>query len=346
MAVYKDEERKTWYTKYKYRDSNGKIRYTTKRGFKTKKEAQAYEYEFKATSKDKLEMTVRSLAAKYLEDKKIRVKIGTYKNMESIINKYVLPKIGRYTLSEITPVNMREWQNELISGGNLKSGTLRTIHINVSSMFNHAVKYYGLKQNPLRITGSIGQPESSVNFWTVEEFERAMEYVKNEKHRLCFKLLFYGGMRVGELLALKKEDINYDKKQIRINKSKIYLTGEISTPKTRYSIRTVDMPDEIMKELKTYVTGVEGETIFATDSSSLLSVLKRCAVKAGVKKIRIHDLRHSHASLLINLGLPITTISKRLGHKSPKITLEIYSHMYEDSGKEAAEMLNKIIEKK
>ena len=246
---------------------------------------------------------------------------------------------------------MKEWQSDLISNNELKHNTLIRIQTTVSSMINYAVKYYGLKENPLRVVGNIGNTKKEarrIQFWTYEEFKQFMSHVKNHKHKICFKILFFGGLRVGELLALNRKDFNFRENKIIITKSKIQSTGEISTPKTPESEREIDMPVEIMREIKNYIRNlkvvpVAPSPIFNTSHSALWLSLKNCAAKAGVKKIRIHDLRHSHASHLIHLGVPITTISRRLGHKSPKITLDVYSHMYEESGKQTAELLSKVI---
>ena len=351
MPVYHDKKLKTWYVKFRYKDWQGKAHYTTKRGFKTKRDALKYEFEFKNTSSDRIDIKLSNLAEKYLADKKLRIKISYYKVIEYTLQKHFLETMGNLKISELSPALMKEWQSDLISKKHLKYNTLIRIQTTVSSMINYAVKYYGLKENPLRVVGSIGNTKKEarrIQFWTYEEFEQFISHVKNYKHKICFKILFFGGLRVGELLALDRKDFNFRENKISITKSKIQSTGEISTPKTPESEREIDMPVEIMKEVKNYIRNlkvipVAPSPIFNTSHSALWLSLKNCAIKAGVKKIRIHDLRHSHASHLIHLGVPITTISCRLGHKSPKITLDVYSHMYEESGKQTAELLSKVI---
>ena len=351
MPVYHDKKLKTWYVKFRYRDWQGKAHYTTKRGFKTKRDAVKYEFEFKNTSNERIDIKLSNLAEKYLADKKLRIKISHYKVIEYTLQKHFLRTMGNLKISELSSALMKEWQSDLISNNELKHNTLIRIQTTVSSMINYAVKYYGLKENPLRVVGNIGNTKKEarrIQFWTYEEFKQFMSHVKNHKHKICFKILFFGGLRVGELLALNRKDFNFRENKIIITKSKIQSTGEISTPKTPESEREIDMPVEIMREIKNYIRNlkvvpVAPSPIFNTSHSALWLSLKNCAAKAGVKKIRIHDLRHSHASHLIHLGVPITTISRRLGHKSPKITLDVYSHMYEESGKQTAELLSKVI---
>ena len=340
MPAYRDEKRKTWYAKFRYNDWQGKIKQTTKRGFKTKKDALNYEYEFKATSKDGNNITVNKLAEKFIEDRKAHTKPSNYIRLERALKKWVLPFLGELRLKELTPGVVREWQNMMVQSG-LKASSLKTFNRRCSSLFNFAVKYYGLRINPISITGSIGHAERSNNFWTVEEFYRFIENVVEPKYKICFLILFYSGMRLGELLALEAGDFDFVQNRISISKSKMLINGEISTPKTIYSVRVIDMPIGVMQAVKEYMEQLDEipNPVFGMYNSALSVSIHKYAKRAGVKEIRLHDLRHSHASFLINSGVPITTISKRLGHRSPKITLEVYSHMYEKSAEQVTNLL-------
>ena len=350
MPAYKDEKLKTWYVKFCYRDYENKPRCTTKRGFKTKKEALEYEREFKSTSKNLLDLKVSAIFTEYINYKKLRIKASTVKRVEGLLKKHFITKVSNLKISELTPALMQKWQNDLIKS-ELKKTSIKLIHNEVSTFLTYAVKIYGLKENPLkRIEGlrNIKKESRKINIWTYAEFEKFIEVVTKRTPKMCFKILFFSGLRVGELLALSRRDFNFSQNKIIVNKNKIELTKEISTPKTLDSIREIDMPVEIMKEVREYIQRLKvvPNPLFDISANTLWSMLKRCAAKAGVKKIRVHDLRHSHASFLIHLGVPITTISRRLGHKSPKITLDIYSHMYEKSGRETAELLSEVIQGK
>ena len=343
MPAYKDEKTKKWYVKFRYIDWQGKSKQTTKRGFQTKKDALNYEHDFKATSKDHIDITVDSLAEKYIEDRKLYVKYNTFLSMQQLIKNHILPYLSKLKLDELTPIVMRNWQNQ-ITQKNFKPSTVIQIHRCCSSLLNFAVKFYGLKQNPLHIVGSIGKRESRVDFWELSEFNKFINEVDNPKHKLCFLILFYSGMRVGELLALNLEDFDFQDNKISITKNKVEKNGEITPPKTKYSIRKIDMPAGIMQAVKEYIDTLDEITspLFTMSQNNLLDSIHKYAKKANVREIRIHDLRHSHASLLIHCGVPITTISKRLGHQSPKITLEVYSHMYNESGEQTAKKLQEI----
>ena len=331
MAVYKDEKKNTWYVKFSYRDSMRKIRQTTKRGFKTKREAMKYEIKAKEKSEQRKEERINDLVEKYLLDKKLQLN----KNIEIIMNKYVKPKIGHLKMENITALVMKEWQNELIKM-KLKKNTIRTIQRNVSVFINYLMKYYGLEKNPLKIIGQVGKEERDAQIWTKEEFEKFIRRVINEKHRICYKILYYSGMRIGELLALRAEDFDFHLNKIKITKSRMGLNGEITRPKTENSKREIEMPKQIMREIEEYINWQEEKSrLFDTSERVLIMKLKKIASKLGIPKIRLHDLRHSHVSYLIKLGVPITTISRRLGHKTARVTLEVYAHMYEKSGQEA-----------
>ena len=316
------------------------IKQTTKRGFKTKKEALNYENEFKATTEEKTDITINKLAEKFIEDRKAHTKPSNYIRLERVLKKWVLPFLGELKLKELTPGIVREWQNMMVQSG-LKSSSLKTFHRRCSSLFNLAVKYYGLRINPFTVTGSIGRVERSKNFWKIEEFYRFIDTVVEPKYKICFLILFYSGMRLGELLALEVGDFDFMQNRINISKSKMLINGEISTPKTTCSIRVVDMPVGVMKAVREYIERLDEipTPLFDMYNSALSVAIHKYAKVAGVKEIRLHDFRHSHASFLINSGVPITTISKRLGHQSPKITLEIYSHMYEESVEQVTNLL-------
>ena len=148
MPVYRDEKLKTWYVKFRYRDWQGKGRYTTKRGFKTKRDALKYEFEFKSTSTERVDLKLSRLAEIYLADKKLRVKISTYKKIESTLRIHFLPYVVNLKASELTTVIMKAWQNKLIQK-KYKYSTLIKIHNIVNSFINYVVKSYGLKENPL-----------------------------------------------------------------------------------------------------------------------------------------------------------------------------------------------------
>ena len=212
------------------------------------------------------------------------------------------------------------------------------------------MKYYGLARNVACIAGGIGKRKAdSSSYWTLEEFEKAIEQVQALQDKAALTVLFYSGLRVGELLALTIAD--YDNKANTITVTKTLsrtATGYvIAPPKTPNSRRTVTIPCKASAVLNAYIATLyepqPRDTIFiGLNGNHLAYVIKLAAAGADVKKIRVHDLRHSHASLLINNGANIKAVSERLGHDDIKTTLNTYGHLYKNQDNALAAMLDKL----
>lgn len=354
MSAYKDEKHGTWYVKFSYVDWKGDTRWTTKRGFKGKRAAEKYEREFKDAEQYKQhDITVGELAQHYLNDKKIQLRVNSYRARESVLAHHILPYLGKLKLSQLTPLRMKHWQNEIIRegntrnhGGKLSRSTILMINSLCSILLNYAVKFYGMKQNPLRIIGAPNIPQTVPQqdkyvIWSPEEFSKALEFVDDIQERCIFEILFYAGLRIGELLALNAEDFDFKANTISITKSYNPTQRKVMPTKTVSSVRSITMPQTVMNDVRFYIEHVEpvSSPLFTIAQVTIRTHLNNIADKAGLKRIRLHDLRHSHASYLIHLGVPITTISRRLGHKNSSITLQVYSHMYKNADADLAKML-------
>jgi integrase len=155
--------------------------------------------------------------------------------------------------------------------------------------------------------------------------------VDDPKYHALFRFLYASGCRIGEALALSRADIQG--RSVRINKTLSIRTEsanwKITTPKNKYSVRTIDLPQSVVDELldlpqaKFLFFAAENNPLHP---NSVQNALKKYERVANVTPIRIHDFRHSHASFLLSSGIPITAVSKRLGHKNAQITLQIYAH--------------------
>ena len=217
-----------------------------------------------------------------------------------------------------------------------KETYLKTLHNQLSAVFNYAVKYCGLPSNPARECGAMGSKNAdTMQFWTVEEFNTFDAAVSDKfPSHVMFNLLFWTGMRSGEVLALTLKDIDLTNRKIHIDKSYTRLNKQdiITKKKKKKSIRTIEIPPFLADLLKSYSSSVYGlkksDRIFPYTKYFLNHEMKRGCKLSGVKKIRIHDLRHSHASLLIHMDVPVLLISERLGHKNIETTLQTYAHLY------------------
>ena len=168
-----------------------------------------------------------------------------------------------------------------------------------------------------------------------------MQHCEKTHARVAFDILFWTGIREGELLALTPEDFLPSLK-LNINKSFVVIDGEhiIKDPKNETSIRSIAIPQFLYDEVMEYTGRLYGlmptDRLFLFTKSFLINEIKRVAGRAGMEPIRIHDLRHSHASLLIEMGFNILMISERLGHKNVQTTWNTYAHLYPDKGKQIA----------
>ena len=350
MAVYKEEN--TWRAVYRYTDWQGQRKQTQKRGFATKREAQAWEREQLNKAASDLDMTFESFIELYVTDMKGRIKENTWHSKEHIIRTKLLPYFGKRKINTIVPKDVIAWQNEMMnmrdkSGKAFSPVYLKTLHNQLSAVFNHAVKYYGLKENPAAKVGNMGKSKNrEMLFWTQEEYMKfASEIMDKPRSFYAFEILYWCGIREGELLALTPEDFDLEKGTVRINKSYQRLNGQdiITDPKTPKSNRIVQMPDFLVEEMKDYMQKLyriePKDRLFDVTKYYLHHEMTRGTAAAGVKRIRIHDLRHSHISLLIQQGYSAVAIADRVGHESIEITYR-YAHLFPTTQTEIAKTLN------
>ena len=340
-----------WYAAFTYTDWTGKCRHTCKRGFKTQREAKEYEASILNQQKTSSDILFSALVENYMQDMKHRLKPTTMENKRNVIESKLLPYFSRLKICDIDTIKVRKWQNELISfrdeKGNPYSQTyLKTCNNQLSAIMNYAVTHYSLASNPCRAAGSIGKSRAEeMKYWTQKQYELFSQNIQKSALKLAFDILFYTGMRSGELLALTPADILPDKR-ISINKNFAKLNGEelFLEPKTPKSRRNVAIPDFLYEDIHKYISKLgsinPNDRIFYFTKSALEKGIKQTADKAGLPHIRVHDLRHSHASMLIDMGFDILAISERLGHESVKTTLDTYSHLYPDKDKKLADKLN------
>jgi integrase len=351
MPTYKDEERGTWYCSFYYTDWMGKKKKKKKEGFKKQGDSKAFERDFLSKTQASPDMPFGNLVELYMEDSKSRLKPTTYANKEVLINLKILPYFKDLPLNSIETAAIRKWQNELISNENNYSQTyLKTIHNQITAIFNYAMKYYKLPSNPARTCGSMGKKNAdSMLFWTAEEFNKFIPIVSNKPlSKAVFELFFWTGIRSGELLALTLNDFNFEGQTVSISKNYVRLEKEDLTlePKTPKSKRIITIPKFLCDLIQDYSSKLydynPSERLFPVTKFYLHHEMDRGCKHSGVKRIRIHDLRHSHASLLIEMGFSPLLISERLGHENIETTLQTYSHLYPNKHSEVADKLQEL----
>ena len=340
-----------WYANFYYTDWTGEKKHICKRGFKTQREAKDFERSFIDQQLNTSDILFSSLVENYLEDMGHRLKPTTMENKRFIITGKLLPYFGRLKICDIDTIKVRKWQNELLSfrdenGKPFSQTYLKTVNNQLSALMNYAVSHYNLQLNPCKAAGSMGKSRADdMNIWTQEEYEQFSKAISKSSMRLAFDILFYTGMRSGEMLALTPADI-LSTKRIDINKNYAKIKGEelFLEPKTPKAKRCISIPDFLYDDIQQYISKLygigNGDRIFYFQKTALEKEIKRVSEKIGLKPIRVHDLRHSHASMLIELGFSPLEIADRLGHESVKTTLDTYSHLYPDKDQKLADRLN------
>lgn len=222
-----------------------------------------------------------------------------------------------------------------------------TIQNQLNAIFNHAVKYYDLAKNPCIANKKMGKAKAKeMQFWTKEEYLKFSRAIMDKPiSYYAFQILYWTGIRCGELLALTKADFDLENRKLKINKTYQVVKGKemITSPKTEKSNRTIELPEFLCEEMQDYFDSLykigDNSRIFEVTKSYLHHEMDRGSKAANIKRIRIHDLRHSSCALLINLGYSPVEIAERLGHESVTIT-DRYAHLYPSVQRDMANRLD------
>lgn len=355
MAVnkYKDGRDNPWYCTFYYTDWTGVRHRKKKEGFALKRDAQEYEDEFLKKSSRNCDMLFSSLVEYYRDDQRNRIRIRTQDTDDKVIDLWILPYFGQMPINEIDAGCIRLWQSTLMNKKNAKTGQgysgtyLRMINIRLSAIMNYAVKYYGLERNPCLIAGKIGKTTAKrMSFWTLDQFNIFLSKITRPDYRVAFLLLYWTGMREAECLALTLADI-LPSKAININKNFFHRKGKDiwGPPKTEHSVRVLSIPDSVYDETMAYIKSLydiqPNERIFRFYKGYLGYEMRNKIVAAGLPSIRLHDLRHSHASLLIEMGNDIPTVAARLGD-TMQVAMSTYIHLYPNKMDCIASSLNDV----
>ena len=328
MPAYKDKAKGTWYASFYFENWTGKKEKKMKRGFKTKREALEWERTFLQQQTADLDMTFESFVALYAADMKGRIKENTWGTKEHILYKKLVPYFGKRKMSEIHSKEVMAWQSEMLNyrdknGKPYSPVYLKTLHNQLSAVFNHAVKHYNLKANPAAQVGNMGKAKGrEMLFWTKAEYLKFADAMMDKPlSYYAFEMLYWCGIREGELLALTPGDFDFEKQTVSISKSYQRIKGQdvITDPKTAKSNRVIQMPAFLCEEMEDYIKSLYAveptDRIFTVTKSYLHHEMDRGAKEAGVKRIRIHDLRHPNVkpktkSFLIFFGFFQVRISR------------------------------------
>lgn len=349
--------KKSWSVRFRYAE-NGKEKQKRLTGFQTKKEAQDGYIKFinEAKLKEPIETSEKikfeRLFEEYKAFTKTRIKESSYYDLCSKCNIHILPYFKDMYVQDITPKIILDWQNNINHYSfKYKSGLRRYLH----SILSYADKYYNIPNKIKKVDGFRNlELKKEMLFWTPEEFNTFIEKVNNEIYQAFFYTLYYTGARKGEILATTWKDWDLKNGILNIDKSitkKVYgASWIVTTPKNQSSKRKISLPQVLIDIMKKYKNGREHyNLVFAGEKpladSNIQRVQEIACKEAKVKKIRLHDFRHSHASLLLGNGASIVAVAKRLGHTNIEQTLNTYAHMMPQEDDLIVKILQKTADK-
>lgn len=304
-------------------------------------------------------LTVGQLCDEYIEVKKTESRASTLNNIERYVRMYIKPTLGKIKLTKLTTKQLQDWKL-VINECDLQIITKKGIFKNFSAILNYAVKLEYIATNNLKKLGNFKDTDlkmatNKLQYYTAEEFRLYIdtlksncETIRNWNYYTLLNIAFYTGARKGEIRALLWNDIkdNY----VTIDKSYDARNDIVTAPKNKSSVRKIQLPVPLINVLNEHRQRLIDNDMYSDDGlicgyivDSVLSRLNvRTANSCNLHVIRIHDFRHTHASVLINADINIMEISRRLGHSQVDITWNIYGHLYPQAEEVAIDVLNKI----
>lgn len=343
MAIIKDVKRGTWMVKRYEKDAiTGQRKQVLKRGFKTKRDAVAWNAS-QARSEQSTSITFAQLDNLYI-DYRNPGKDTTRKQEQMRVQKY-LP-FANEPITQINKPMLMEWYVEFIKRDDISIATKNYCIGVVRSVFRFGSDFYGIQNHAAMLKKLKREKKKNVlNVWTVEEFNQFIQCVDNRHYRNIFTFMYCTGVRRGEALALRADDFDLQANTVYIHHQIRFLQDGFQPLKTDSSERTLKLPPHVINAVKPLVNACTADSpfIFGGNVSIPTTSLQRAFTigikQSGVKKIRLHDLRHSFATNAINNGCNIVAVSHYLGHSTVQQTLETYTHLLE---KTDAEMVHKM----
>lgn len=355
-----------YYIFYLEKDVNGKRRQKKKRGFKTKKEAQQALIEAinainKGTYIEPSNIPYREYLDQWFSTKKNSVGIQTINVYDHYLKSRIIPALGNYTLSRLTTIQIQSFINSLSEDG-LSSSTVKKVLEIIRNSLEHAVDFELVLKN---VAVKVKLPKTAkkeMAVWGEEQINRFLKVAKEDRLYIVFHLALTTGMRQGEILGLRWKDFDIEKGQLSIRQTLSHDGKTImSGAKTKTSLRTIHLSNSTIQELNSHKISVTKEKLSLgpvyqdfdlvactqhgtpLNPSNIRRTFSRLIQLGEMPKIRFHDLRHSHATLLLSKGINVKIISERLGHSNIKVTLDTYSHVLPSMQEEVARKLDEII---
>lgn len=370
MPIYKTAVKKDGKQQYRvhvnFTDQQGKYRQKTKLVYGAA-EAKLAEMELQKETGETMSgqcMTVNELFDEYICAKKSEVRESTLDKSSRTLKDCALPYLGAEKLRALTTPKIQKWKNQ-IAERDLSITTKNNYYKELHTLLNFAVKMGYIGKNPLNAVGRFRDAyfkpkKEALHYYTAEQFAQFAKAAKTGLKSLTehgymtfFYIAFYTGMRKGEINALKWSDIEGDIIHVRRSVN-LKLGGVTETPpKNKSSYRDLQIPEPLQKILAEQKERQQIVKSFSDDfrvcggikclsDTGIRNFYIKVQTLAGLPAIRIHDFRHTHATLLINEGISIQEIARRLGHSNVEITWKVYAHLYPREEERAIKILNSI----
>ncbi|SFS83833.1 site-specific integrase [Paenibacillus sp. BC26] len=355
----------TWYYILE-RTENGKRKQSKKRGFSTKKEAQRALVEAQSalnsgTYVNPSKLTVAEYLLEWMNDKQHTIGRETASNNLIYIRNHITPMIGNIALSKLSALDIQRVTTRMFEKGLASSTIKRTFNI-INTALNKAEKMQLITRNVASFVDKPKVKKKELEVWDIHEIQQFLETATTSRYYIAFHLAIMTGMRQGEILGLRWQDVDFEHCKIYIRQTLSHDGKDFKAgAKTVSGIRSVSVDpttieylkkhNRIMENEKRLAKGVffdKGLVIHTSTGNqliprNLMREFKQLLIMADMRKITFHDLRHTHASLLLRQNVHPKIVSERLGHSSIKLTLDIYSHLLPNMQKEAADNLAQLV---
>lgn len=350
--------------------SNGKRKYHNHTIHGTKKDAEKYLASvlrdrdmglFTEPSKQTLNQYLDQWLA---EVARRRVRERTYWDYEGLLKRYVRPVLGERRLSQLTPLEVQKLYNGMVEVG-LSARTVRYVHAVLHSALDQAVKWSMIPRNVTDLVQLPQQKKREMRALSPEEAKRFLDAAKGTRWEALFSLMLTTGLRPGEALGLKWQDVDFKNGRLYVQRALARVKNQggwrLEEPKTAKSRRVIPLPKNVLQDLKAHRKRQLEEKLKATDYTDhgfvfavsngeplsernlIREYFKPLLRKAGLPDIRLYDLRHTCATLLLAAGENPKIVSERLGHASVTLTLDTYSHCLPDMQAAATKKLEGLL---
>jgi integrase len=348
------------------KDMFGKRKQKRKRGFKTKKEAQkALTESLHAMNTGRYiepnKMHMSEYLDNWLNNKQIQVKKSTFKKYYWLVNSHIKPYIGNIALSKLSGLNIQQLYRLLATEKHLSNENIRKVHSVLNNALKEAVRLELILKNVASLVDPPKAIKPEVKVWDVDEAQHFLKVTQSNRYHIVYLLALTTGMRQGEILGLRWKDIDFDREMLYVRQTLSHDGFELNPhTKTAAGTRTIALPAQVLQVLQEHKIMQAKEKLKAKEifenfdlivctnlgtplhPRNLLRNFYLHIEKAKLNKIRFHDLRHTHASLLLKQGVHPKIVSERLGHADTRITMDTYSHLLPNMQRDTAKEFGKM----